>query len=494
MKNLGKKTLLTAALAALAITFSGCGKTPPTAQELVDGINSQFDVEYKSMTADVALDISAKADMGGSKMTLNMSVDMAMEMEEDIFHALGNITAEMMGIEQELVLETWQDEDYSYSYDYGTDTWSRGDAAGQGGTGIDWTKTITAESFKELTLLDTSKEEDTYIVTGRLDADKMAELGINPKELTGSMTEGVNWEDLAYDVAFTFDKDTQTLREIKYVLDTELSDKNGEVEITKLNMVISGISAGEKLDLRIPEKVKKVAQEESLAPEIDLSGTDLEVDTDWEPEEGEWLEFDLGEETDEEEPEKETADTAGGITGAAASELSSDWKNLQISMDGQVYSLPFAYDLLVAAGWDFDISDYGSEEYVLEGGKYITGGIYLENPAYLMDTFYEYPEIRVGMRNYSSKDADIKACDVWSLSISRVYGTKTVSKYPDVVIAGGITWGSSAEDIMAAYGQPEDTYQSDSGYTAYTYRDDNGAEMTLTVYVDGLGEIKLQQY
>ncbi len=249
-----------------------------------------------------------------------------------------------------------------------------------------------------------------------------------------------------------------------------------------------------QLDLKIPEKVKQAAQEESPAPEIDLSGTDLEVDTDWEPKEGEWLEFDLGEETDEEEPVKETADTVGGINGAAASELSSDWKDLQISMDGQVYSLPFAYDLLVAAGWDFDISDYGSEEYVLEGGKYITGGIYLENPAYLMDTFYEYPEIRVGMRNYSSKDADIKACDVWSLSISRVYGTKTVSKYPDVVIAGGITWGSSAEDIMAAYGQPEDTHQSDSGYTAYTYRDDNGAEMTLTVYVDGLGEIKLQKY
>lgn len=65
------------------------------------------------------------------------------------------------------------------------------------------------------------------------------------------------------------------------------------------------------------------------------------------------------------------------------------------------------------------------------------------------------------------------------------------------MLPGGITWGSTEEDVVAAYGEPEDEpYESkELGYKDYEYRYEYSYVLRLTVYEDGgVKEISLQNY
>ena len=73
-------------------------------------------------------------------------------------------------------------------------------------------------------------------------------------------------------------------------------------------------------------------------------------------------------------------------------------------------------------------------------------------------------------------------------------GTKKSENQTDLVLPGGITWDSTAEEIIAAYGEPEpDGYYAESfEYTVYEYvTDDYNCHLEMKVYDDGgIGEIR----
>ncbi len=206
----------------------------------------------------------------------------------------------------------------------------------------------------------------------------------------------------------------------------------------------------------------------------------------------ETTEADTEEETTEATEEETTEATTEAATEASApGELSDDLYSEQISIDGVVYHLPFDYSL-ISDKYTFDLADYGKEDgYQLEANEYTLSTIYLENSEIDEDF-----DCTVGFKNLTSEAKDIKTTSIWAMDFDMTYCE--TDNYPKVVLPKGITWGSTLDEVKAAYGEPtEDPYYADSlGYWSYTYSDDDlDYSVDLIIYEDkGVTEIDVKSY
>lgn len=190
---------------------------------------------------------------------------------------------------------------------------------------------------------------------------------------------------------------------------------------------------------------------------------------------------------DTEEPNVEDSDTTTTQSNDTAALEDMAWEDMALTIDGVMFDLPADYSLFVDNGWSFDLAEYGYENgYVLNGGGSIFMTIYLENEAYESD-------ITVGFENFTTEVKDVTECSIPDLRISILFA----DTYPEVVLPGGITWGSTLEEVLAAYGDgyEGDPYRADSlSYTVYEYAIDYTTRMKLIIHDDlGLVEVTLQQ-
>ena len=184
----------------------------------------------------------------------------------------------------------------------------------------------------------------------------------------------------------------------------------------------------------------------------------------------------------------EGASEAAEQTGDAGADLDGKkWQDMAFSMDGKVYQIPFAY-AGIKDQWTFNLSDYGYDKgYVLNPGDKVTGTIQLQNS--------RYSKVRctAGFMNTGTEVKDILDTDIWSFTMD----ISSADQYPEVELPGGITWGSTEDDIIKAYEKPdEDPYVSkELGYSVYNWFDHFTYKMKLTVYKDGgLKGIMLENY
>ncbi|MDD6716730.1 MAG: hypothetical protein PUF49_10215 [Firmicutes bacterium] len=182
------------------------------------------------------------------------------------------------------------------------------------------------------------------------------------------------------------------------------------------------------------------------------------------------------------------AEASAEQTGDAGEDLSGKkWQDMVFSMDGKVYQIPFAY-AGIKDRWTFNLSDYGYDKgYVLNPGDKVTGTIQLKNSK------YSAVRCTAGFMNTGTEVKDILDTDIWSFTMD----ISSADQYPEVELPGGITWGSTEDDIIKAYGKPdEDPYVSkELGYSVYNWFDHFTYKMKLTVYKDGgLKGIMLENY
>ncbi|MGI6199167.1 MAG: hypothetical protein ACOYJA_00185 [Christensenellales bacterium] len=187
-----------------------------------------------------------------------------------------------------------------------------------------------------------------------------------------------------------------------------------------------------------------------------------------------------------------TQSAAASQAPTAAGELSAEWTDQQFTFDGQNYAIFFPYEQLEAAGWTFDLADYGhADGYILNKGDKVTSTIELTNPNYS-----EKLRVNVGFVNHGDEAKDILQCEVWGFACEITYGFKRLDSVPEMTIAGGITWGSTKEQVEAAFGEPKDVYTSeDHGYVTYTYQDEFSKYLKLTIFDEmGVTKIEMQNY
>ena len=162
-------------------------------------------------------------------------------------------------------------------------------------------------------------------------------------------------------------------------------------------------------------------------------------------------------------------------------DLSNDLWSHQVQIEGTVYTMDIPYSK-VKDIFTVDMAKYGySDGYLLNSGDKTYGTIDVDNSKY-DDKIY----FTVGFKNNTSKAIDILDSDIWTFKCDIAWAKS--NNYPSIVLPKGITWGSSAADIEAAYGKPsEEIYRSDElKYSVYEYVDDKSDyHVKFYAYDDG---------
>ena len=168
---------------------------------------------------------------------------------------------------------------------------------------------------------------------------------------------------------------------------------------------------------------------------------------------------------------------------ATPDDASADPSVPELTIDGESYTLPFAYSL-IKDKFTFDLSEYGYEDgYMMQPKESVSTTIKLQNKNYDEDFVF-----LAGFENKRDEEADIKECDIDSVSVN-IFNCKT-TEYPDMKIPGGIGWGSSLDSIMAVFGNPsfDPEYNEETGCYKYKYNFNNSVVYVL--YISNLSGLR----
>lgn len=186
-------------------------------------------------------------------------------------------------------------------------------------------------------------------------------------------------------------------------------------------------------------------------------------------------------------------DTEEGSTSEA---VLTGWEDMEFEFCGVEYVLPFTADFLSVNGWTVSgAQEEYTDDYALEPGEKVSNVYNLSKDELNTDV-----RISVGFINNGDSSAKVTDCDVWSF-VCNIYNENSKAIYenvPDLKLANGITWGSTAGEVEAAYGEPVSRIESQEGvddYKVYTYMYNGLNIMKLTVRDDyGLVEAVLLSY
>lgn len=196
---------------------------------------------------------------------------------------------------------------------------------------------------------------------------------------------------------------------------------------------------------------------EALANEFEESEAEEEQEVEEEPEEEPEVEEEPEEEPDSAEKPMQPARVPG--------ELSDDLYDFQISIDGTVYQFPMWYSEFEALGWEYD----GDPTNTLSSNQYTFSEVWKKDGI----------RIYTRLANLSMNTVPFSESMVAGISLEK-YNLQDCDW--DIILPGGIQWGvSNADDIIAAYGDPTDDYDSDM-YYKLTYEYDWYREINLYVY------------
>ena len=151
------------------------------------------------------------------------------------------------------------------------------------------------------------------------------------------------------------------------------------------------------------------------------------------------------------------------------------WSDMIFAIEEKTYRLPFSYQD-IKDEWYFN-EDYGFDDsFLTEPGEGRYCSIDLDSDIYDMD-------LMVGTINSSASTKPITRNNIWAIGMS----IEACKSYPSLLLPKGITWGSSLDEIKAAYGEPQEVpdYETDTEYCTIEYSLDYEYYMTLVIYDEG---------
>lgn len=507
-------------VAMCASLFAGCSlfdKSPKTAEELLAKSKEAMAAVGQNMNIvmDMDLGVEIEIEQDGAELSMSMPIELKADMSFTDKYACGKTEADgevKITIQYDGEKETQTEEMSSVTKTYivfdkdEVTTYTKEDDG-------DWTYVVEDkdDSFSASELwsdeifanaeFTRDKDADCYYLKA-----KLSELFKN-KKLQDLMedSEDVDLETLQdavgdATVTYKFDKDFRivgasvdkiTLNAKDLIEDGDFGDMGlgeldeDDIEITmQFEIKLSKFGEIKDDDVKVTNKVKEEAIEED-----DWTDDDLDEDED------DWDDDNDKKPSDDKPVESKPSEDDDKDVAVSDGVMSDDWSKLDIKIDGVVYHFPYDYDLLLANGWYIDLKENDWEDgYVLNKGDSVSGTVDMYNKKYGQG--WDYFSAWVGFKNYDSKVKDITECDLWSIELDIMDGSKTYEKYPEIELAKGITWGATAEQIKTAYGEWEDSYESEEfGYMTVDYNVDYDIYMSLTIDDKlGLTAVELQSY
>ncbi|MDE7390329.1 MAG: hypothetical protein K2M82_05260, partial [Lachnospiraceae bacterium] len=165
--------------------------------------------------------------------------------------------------------------------------------------------------------------------------------------------------------------------------------------------------------------------------------------------------------------------------------LSNSWQEFELSLDNSKIKLPCKFSDIKALGWTIN-EDFSDEE---KAGSLSANSI-TDNALCTVNKDYE-SYLFLTMANTSDSNMPYDECTVIGLQITV---TDNPKKSPTLTLAGGITWGSDVNDVVAAYGAPlHEPTSVGINSTLCSYHTSNNDTMNLTIDNDkGLSYVYLK--
>ena len=149
-------------------------------------------------------------------------------------------------------------------------------------------------------------------------------------------------------------------------------------------------------------------------------------------------------------------------------QLSDDWQDLQLMLNDELLTIPFSAERLGGQGYRFGFEDYGEALLLLPGNTWDHIGttlVYRDGQgglASVVDRYDKYKELYVGyiyLLNPNGEDTSRKKCFVGRIRIDaqKDAGGQLNEGAQYAVFPGGITIESTREEVVAAYGEPDET-------------------------------------
>ena len=144
-------------------------------------------------------------------------------------------------------------------------------------------------------------------------------------------------------------------------------------------------------------------------------------------------------------------------TALSAADISDKLEDLEYIIDNEIYAIPFSVDEMPD---DYKYVPASNGEAITE----VDAGSTVKMK-FKCDRFDNDFVMECSLNNPEEEAIPYDECDIVSVS----YGISGSSKYPELILPKGIKWGSSKDDIVAAYGDPSNVFGEDYGMPTLEY-------------------------
>lgn len=544
MKKFTKVLAIVLTIATVMTAMTGCSLFgPKNAADLLEKSEKAMASE-KGYTIDMnaIMDADLDLDFMGAEMAIKLPISIDAEMDvydnskvHGTMEMSGSMkaTVEMDGEKQEQSEKLDEEMEFYIDADDKNITTYQKDSDG------DWTYSKTENSEDKFDLgsikdvidkAEMTKEKDGYVISMNLvdfmdskafdDIMKEADIEDTLKD-SGLKEDDIKEIFKDVKVKYTFDKKYRVtgfsvdtveidLGDLLKDLSEEMSKSDADVDLGELSALLEGgikkatISFSLKAtiggygevteeDVAVSKSIKDEAVEESSVV-VDDEDIDIDIEDEDEDEDKDEDVEDKNDDKPAADDDKTDKDNNTSSNQTTNGKIDSDWTKLDIAVDGVIYNFPYDFAKLKSNGWTLDLAKYGKENgYILNPGDktYSTLDLYSTKYGSEYDSF----SITCGFKNYDNSAKDITECDLWSVSMAIDYGSRLKKNYPEVEVAKGIKFGAKEADVLAAFGTPDDTYEStDLGYKTFTY-DKDGIKARFKVSNEfGLVQIEYQNY
>ena len=170
---------------------------------------------------------------------------------------------------------------------------------------------------------------------------------------------------------------------------------------------------------------------------------------------------------------------------------SGDWTELKFQLNGKELQLPFAASVLVENGWSACNAECDFDTFVVHPGKRTSWlEVYHDThaPRYSQ-------QVVLNFANYTNEEKLGTDCNICSLTVDIENGGSLTKQPLDLVLPGGITFGSTKEDIISEFGEPttESLLKSTGNVRLQYNQDDYTYYMSFIIHNEyGVIEMQLQ--
>lgn len=263
----------------LILTMTGCGKV--TSDSLLKSMSQNMSKE-ENYKMDMLMDLKASGTVQGMSVDINMNMDMGMKINTnpEIAHAEGNMTMEMLGMNQSSPLEVYtvKEGDNTISYSKtGEEGWTKEVQA-------DLNKNLNAYDFKEFEKLAANLELEKnttdlegiecYALKGVLDGEALSTIldsTLSAMNDSAEIMGDVNWAEIKIPVEFYIAKkgsmpvkmslDMQSM--MLEVMKSAGAQEEVEFACDKCTFDLKFGSFGEVETITLPDDVKNAAVEKA---------------------------------------------------------------------------------------------------------------------------------------------------------------------------------------------------------------------------------------